>query len=510
MQRKLGAILSYINVIVQNGVYLLYTPFLIHFLGQKQFGIYQLSSQIVSALGMLALGFSGAYVRFYWIEKRKSELHLSRLNGLYLLIFYCSALAAISAGIILMNNPQAIFNTNYSDGEVNAVSQMLMIMSINVGINFISSVFNSYILACEKFIFQQSRVFVSTLMQPVVIITLLALGFGVVYVATVQLIFLIGIMLLNIRYAIKSLHMLFSFGKGQVKLFKSISIFSGYILINQIVDFINNSVPGLIIGKVLDPVSVAIYAIAIQIRTVFYQLSVALSSVFVPKMNELVMGRDNDGLNYYLIRVGRIQYTLLTFILGGFIVLGKEFLHIWVGEGFELSYWIIISMVLPVIIPLSQNLGIEIQRAKNLHRFRSVVMAIFAVMNVLLTYLAVLNWGVIASGVGYIVGIAFANIIAVNIYNQKVVGLNMIAFWQNIIRISYVPIITTFGVLVFKSMVSFQGVSGIIYIGIAYTTMFSVLSYLFSLNDLEKKYINELVYKILYFRKRITFNDDNY
>lgn len=86
----------------------------------------------------------------------------------------------------------------------------------------------------------------------------------------------------------------------------------------------------------------------------------------------------------------------------------------------------------------------------------------------------------------------------------------MIAFWQNIIRISYVPIITTFGVLVFKSMVSFQGVSGIIYIGIAYTTMFSVLSYLFSLNDLEKKYINELVYKILYFRKRITFNDDNY
>lgn len=83
MQIRLGAFLSYLNVIVQNGVYLVYTPLLIHFLGNNQFGLFQLTNQAVSTLALLAVGFSSAYVKFYWEEKTKNNESVERLNGLY-------------------------------------------------------------------------------------------------------------------------------------------------------------------------------------------------------------------------------------------------------------------------------------------------------------------------------------------------------------------------------------------------------------------------------------------
>lgn len=502
MQLKIGALLSYLNVIVQNSVYLIYTPFLIHYLGNSQFGIFQLANQTISTLGLLAVGFSGAYVKFYWEERTKSDGDVSKLNGLYLLFFGFISVLAILIGVFLMNHSQIIFNQQYSSSDVALASKMILIMAISVAINFVSSVFNSYIVANEKFIFQQSRVLISTLLQPLVVIMLLMFGFGVIYVALVQVVFAAIVLCLNIKYAFSSLHMKFSFGRGQIKLFLCIATFSGYIFVNQIVDLVNNSVPGLIVGKLLDPVNVAIYAVAIQIRTVFYQLSLALSNIFVPKMNELVMKDDNDRLNFYFVKVGRIQFMLLTFILGGFVLVGQEFLRLWAGDGYDIAYWMIIMMVFPVLIPLSQNLGIEIQRARNLHKFRSWIMAAFAVVNVIITILAVKQWGVIAAGLGYVVAISVVNLLAVNVYNHFKVGLNMKLFWRNILKLSVTPIVTTMIMLSAKFLMSTQSISFILGLGIVYSGVFVVLTWHISLRNDEKHEIKGIL-KSAFSRKKL-------
>ena len=40
MQKRIGALLAYLNVFAQNGVYLLYTPLLLGFLGKSQYGFF--------------------------------------------------------------------------------------------------------------------------------------------------------------------------------------------------------------------------------------------------------------------------------------------------------------------------------------------------------------------------------------------------------------------------------------------------------------------------------------
>lgn len=42
-QKKAGAILGYLNIGVKNLVNLIYVPLLLHFLGQGDYGVYQMS-----------------------------------------------------------------------------------------------------------------------------------------------------------------------------------------------------------------------------------------------------------------------------------------------------------------------------------------------------------------------------------------------------------------------------------------------------------------------------------
>ena len=75
-QRKTGALLSYVSIIVSTLVQLLYTPFLISRLGQSEYGLYSLIASIIGYLTVLDLGFGNAiivYTSKYRAEKKYDE-----------------------------------------------------------------------------------------------------------------------------------------------------------------------------------------------------------------------------------------------------------------------------------------------------------------------------------------------------------------------------------------------------------------------------------------------------
>ncbi|WP_236150614.1 lipopolysaccharide biosynthesis protein [Weissella soli] len=438
-QQKIGALLAYLNVFVKNGVLLIYTPFLIHLVGNVSYGTYQLTTQIVNTLSILALGFSGAYVKFYWEYKSKSDTEVNLLNGIYIIFFSFVAVMSLIIGSLFIFNAKVFFSRTFNDGQLHVLTFLMAIMVVNIALTFISTVFDSFITANQKFVFQQSRILLSTLLQPLLSIPMLLLGAGIKSVVIVQTLITVLFLVLNVRYAVSKLRMRFSFSKKQKSMLKAIMAFSGFIIINDVVDVINNNFPGMIVGSILGPVSVAIYSVAIQIRTIFFQLSISISSVFSPQINKMVSnGVDDESLSKLMTDVGRIQFTVLSFVLGGFVVGGQYFIRLWAGSEFSLSYWMVLLMVFPVLVPLSQNVGIEIQRAKNLHHFRSWVLALFAFINILLTIILAKSIGVLGAVIGYVISILLGNGLMINLYNHKVVGLNMIYFWKAVLPL-FVP-----------------------------------------------------------------------
>lgn len=61
-------------------------------------------------------------------------------------------------------------------------------------------------------------------------------------------------------------------------------------------------------------------------------MSTTMSNVFVPMINRIVAeSDDNNVLTRLMTRVGRYQMVLFWYLFGGFIVLGRYFIHIWAG-----------------------------------------------------------------------------------------------------------------------------------------------------------------------------------
>lgn len=76
------------------------------------------------------------------------------------------------------------------------------------------------------------------------------------------------------------------------------------------------------------------------------------------------------------------------------------FISKWAGDGYGNAYYVALLIMIPNSIPLCQNIGIEIQRAKNKHQIRSIVYLITAIINVIISIALVSLWGEIGAALG--------------------------------------------------------------------------------------------------------------
>ncbi|OJG37080.1 hypothetical protein RV00_GL000037 [Enterococcus devriesei] len=490
-------VLSYVNIILKNLIAFLYTPFLLKYLGQSEYGIYQMTNSVIMGLSVLSMGFSGSYVRFYMkFKTAKDKKSIDSLNGMYLLLFLGMALLSLILGSILVLNTKKFFGSSFTAREVETTKILMGILLLNIVLTFPSAVFDCNILANEKLKYQQLRQIAQTIMVPIISIPLILLGFGSVVIVITQTVTTFLLLLLNIKFSITRLNMRFSFSDIPLILLKEVIIFSLFVLLSQVIDMVNNNVPSFIVGMFLGAKEVAIYSVASQIKNLFFMLSVGLSGVYVPYINELVSnGTSQKNLLNLMIKVGRIQLIVLTFILGGFIAIGKYFIIIWAGSDNIQAYYLVILMILPVLVPLSQNVGIEIQKAMNMHYFRSTVYSIFAIINIGVTIFSVIKFGVIGSISGYVVATVCANGFVMNWYYQKKMGLSMGSFWKSVANIFIPFFVGTTTILIVSNYINDVTLITFLVLGSVYSAIYIVLYLFISATDLELSSIKKLVRK---------------
>ena len=379
---------------------------------------------------------------------------------------------------------------------------MMLILSFNLIITFPFSIYSSIISAYEKFTFQKIMSIINTLLKPIIMIPLLFLGFKSITMTVVITIVNIIVMLSNYFYCKNKLNIKIKFYGFDKKIFKEIFTYSIFIFIAVIVDKINWSVDQFILGAVSGTTAVSLYAVASQLNTLFINLSTAISGVMLPKMSKMIANNaTNDEITNEFIKVGRLQYFVVFLMVSGLVLFGKEFIITWAGKDFETSYYIAIILIIPLSVPLIQNLGLSIMQAKNMHKFRSIMCAIIAIINIVISIPLAKYYGGIGSAIGTSISLIVGNIIIMNIYYQTKVGINIIKFWKQILRmllISFFPIII---ILILMCFIKLHGYIYLIVFGSIYTVIYFITSYFVIMNDYEKNMINKVVRKFHLIRK---------
>lgn len=498
-QLKAGAALSYISMGLGYLISIIYTPIMLRLLGQSEYGLYNLVASVVSYLGLLSFGFGSAYMRYYSRYKVQNDQdNIAKLNGMFLIVFSVIGLITVLAGTVLVFNVDFIFGEKLTSAELFTAKVLMSILVFNIAISFPASIFQSHITANEEYVFQNVLQMLKTIINPFLILPILLMGYKSIGLVSVTTAITIIVGISNAVFCFRKLKIRFNFRQFDISLMKEMTIFSSYLFINMIIDQINWNVDKFIIGRYRGTVAVAVYGLAAQLNMYYLSISTSISNVFIPRVNRMVAEtNDNKDLTNLFTRIGRVQFIMLSLICSGLIFFGHPFINMWAGTNYSDAYSIMLLLVIPVTIPLIQNIGIEIQKAKNMHQFRSWIYLFIAVANVCLSIPLTKMYGGVGAAIGTAISLLIGNGLIMNWYYHKKVGLDMKYFWGQILK--FVPSLlppAAIGVFMYFFMNLYQIkiflVCGIIYVGI-----FCVSMWFIGMNSYEKDLIGNPMKKLL-------------
>jgi virulence factor mvin family protein len=187
---------------------------------------------------------------------------------------------------------------------------------------------------------------------------------------------------------------------------------------------------------------------------------------------------------------------VIFFIASLLVIFGREFIVLWAGANYEISYAIALILVLPVSVPLIQNLGLAVLQAKNKVKFRSIAAFCVTLVNIAISIPLAKAYGGVGAACGTAFAITFLNICVMNIYYARVIGLDIAKFWRNIgaMVVKFAPAIAVS--LVINYALGLHGVSFLLICGGLYSAMFVLSAYFWAMNDYERAIFGGIAAKI--------------
>ena len=171
---KIGAILSYLIIIANMIIGVLYTPILTSKLGQSEYGLYSLVTSVISYLTILDFGFGNSIIIYTTRYRNRNEKEKEqKLHGMFFIIYTIIGIIAGIIGGILWLNVDNLFGNTMTIEELNKARTLMGILTFNLIMTFPLSIFSSIITSYEKFVFAKTINLIRIIINPIIMIILL-------------------------------------------------------------------------------------------------------------------------------------------------------------------------------------------------------------------------------------------------------------------------------------------------------------------------------------------------
>ena len=253
-----------------------------------------------------------------------------------------------------------------------------------------------------------------------------------------------------------------------------------------------------VLGATVGTAAVAVFAVAIYLKDMYYSFSTSISGVFLPKVTAMITtGASEQTVSDLFIRIGRIQYIVLAYVLSAFILLGRPFIALWAGEGYDETYVIALMFFASTLIPMIQNLGITILQARNEMKYRSILILAVSAASLAAAIPAARQFGAFGVAAVTSVAVVLGHGILLNIYYKRKIHLDIPLFWTEIARMSVAPLIITVGAFILLKYVSVDSVLSFLCVAVVFSLIYFPCIYRFSMNQYERDLFIKPIRKIV-------------
>lgn len=424
--RKGAVVFSYINNILTIVINIFWSPYLIHTLGDAEYGIYQMASSFAGYLVLMNLGTGTVITRYVSLYRARKEEEKQE-NFIAMAWIVCGVLSCLilTVGLLLLGQLGKIYVMLDSYQLAHAKIIYLIVLS-NIICTLLTQAFDGIILAYENYMFSQIWTFAKSLLRVILVLALINWRPDSAFISIVDLTLSCHYLLISAGYVFIKLKVKCKLRRWDFPLFRETAIFSLAILLQSFVNQVNSSVDKTLLGAMVSPESVSIYTLAINISTIFSSLSTAMLGIYLPRFTQIAATSDNRiDITKAAVQPSRVQFFVSTTVLLAFLLCGKDFVILWVGKEYLQVWTIAVILMVPMYFLYLTGIIVSVLDALGKRLFRSIVLSLAAVGNILISIMLIQKYGALGAPIGTAIVTILFSVLLMNWYFQFKLDLHI-------------------------------------------------------------------------------------
>lgn len=451
---KTGILLNYVSIALRIATSFLLTPYIISSLGVDEYGLFTLSHTIIGWLALTDLGLGATVSKYVVTYKAKGEIEQqAHFLGQSMILYSVLGCVGLAIGLIGYEHLDILFPALQAHQRETFAILYLLTLG-NFCLCFPLRPLNSVPGAYQKFIIPGIISLCSSLLNATLTVLLLFQGFKSIGLTVMSVSVAAFMLMCGISYTLFKLKVKVHFDKPDLALYRGMFSFAFWIFLNRIMDLFYWHAGAPILANVCGTSAVAVFTLAISFSIYFMTASSAISGIVAPKLMHMVaLNASKEELTNVMIRAGRLQLFILSILLMGIIFWGLDFFQLWIGSSMgdkATSVWQgTLVILIPLIVPLTQNTGISILQALSIHRDSAIILFYSSLICVILGYLLSISFGPSGMFTGTSISLIFGQIIMMNLYYKYKAGLYIGKFFRHTYLPTLLPgiLVTIVGIL---------------------------------------------------------------
>ncbi len=376
-------------------------PFIISKIGNTEFGIYVIAYGFVGILNLLDTGVSTSYVRFiseYYNKKDTFSLNCIINSGIVFYLVFTILLGLL--GLFFLDFILKYINITPELYEKAKFSFHICLLIFVVATN--SNMFTSILISLQKMYVNSLSNIVVIIINFILIITLLSLGFGIRGLLLGQLSTSILSTILSVILAYKFLpQMRIGFKYLRLEYLKKMISFGLQMQVSKISSFLSEKYDEFLLSFFSIMNNVTFFNISSRIVRLGKNIPLILFQQVAPVAAELNAKEEKEKINRLFSDTTK-YLTITTIPIFTYIFIFADFIiFTWVGNGYELSVFLLRVLIIgQVINAIMSAPGNSIIPNLGIPKYQMLEGIIGLIINLILTFFLIKFYGIFGAAFG--------------------------------------------------------------------------------------------------------------
>ncbi len=408
------------------------TPFIIHSLGDSDYGIWVLIGSICGFYGLLDLGISSSVVRYVskFIAIDDSDNINGTVNTCLFLYSIIAVFILIFAWVLSILLPLV---AKIPTGRESVTSAVLIVLGASLALSFPARVFRGVLQAVMRYDIASGVEIVITLLRALSIVVVLESGHGLIALALVTLAATIVQLCLYSFFAFKKYPLLkLGIGFIEKRKVKEIFNYSIFKFIASLGDVLRFNLDSVLIGAVISVSAITPYAVAQRLIRYFMTLVSEIFTVTTPLYSSYEAKSENISIQKLLTNSTFYSALIAFFIAAMFIIYGDTFITLWIGAEYsQKAYIVLVILSISFALALAQNPTIVAAYGIEKHKMLAVITVFEGVVNLILSIILAKKMGLVGVALGTAIPMVITKAIIQPVYMCRVIGLSWASYFKD-------------------------------------------------------------------------------